>query len=69
MDDEYFQLIAKPIVVEAYAWLAAEAFVGPGVTIGRRSVLGARSVLFKDTVSNGIYAGNPAKLIRQRRCG
>lgn len=68
VDDEYFQLIAKPIVVESYAWIAAEAFIGPGVTIGKHSVLGARSVLFKDTVSNGIYAGNPAKLIRQRRC-
>jgi len=61
-----FQLIAKEIVIGEGAWVAAEAFVGPGVTIGRRAVLGARGVAFKDLEENGIYVGNPAKLLKYR---
>ncbi|MEO9590423.1 hypothetical protein, partial [Rhodopirellula bahusiensis] len=67
VDDEHFQLFAKPIAIGAHAWIAAEAFIGPGVALGERCVVGARAVLFKDTAPDGIYAGNPAKLIRQRR--
>lgn len=67
VDDQYFQLIAKPILIQTAAWVAAEAFVGPGVTIGAHSVVGARCVAFKNTEANGIYVGNPAKLVRQRQ--
>ncbi len=67
VDDEHFQLIAKPITIERFSWVAAEAFVGPGVTVAEYSVLGARGVAFKDTEPHGIYAGNPAKFIRNRR--
>ena len=66
VDDEHFQLFAKPITIQVGAWIAAEAFVGPGVTIRRRSVVGARSVVFKDTEENTIYVGNPATALRQR---
>lgn len=65
-DDQFFQLIASPITIGDGAWVAAEAFVGPGVTIGPRAVLGARAVMFKDAEPCGIYAGNPAKLIKRR---
>jgi putative colanic acid biosynthesis acetyltransferase WcaF len=66
VDDSHFQLIAKPIVIEARAWVAAEAFVGPGVTIGRGAVLGARGVAFKDLDPQTIYVGNPAQALRKR---
>lgn len=36
-----------------------------GVTIGRYSVIGAGSVVTKDVNDYSIYAGNPAKKIRQ----
>jgi len=64
--DHEFQLITRPIVIGSGAWVAAEAFVGPGVTVGQGAVLGARCVLFKDAVPFGVYAGNPAKLIKTR---
>lgn len=67
VDDVHFQLLTKPIVLEEYAWIAAEAFVGPGVTIGHHAVVGARGVLFRDAKPNGIYAGNPARLVRERK--
>ena len=64
--DPNFQLIVKPIEIEEGAWIAAEAFIGPGVTIGNNSVIGARCVLFKDAEPKGVYVGNPARLVRYR---
>eukprot|EP01037_Dinobryon_pediforme_P029270 gene29270-32844_t len=34
IESEYFQLQARPIDIGRRAWIAAEAFVGPGVTVG-----------------------------------
>lgn len=67
VDDPSFQLVAKPISIGARAWMAAEAFVGPGVTVGQGAVLGARGVTVKDLDDWTIYAGNPARAIRKRR--
>lgn len=66
IDDRNFQLQARPIVVGKKAWVAAEAFVGPGVTIGEGAVLGARAVTVKDLAPWRVYAGNPARPLRDR---
>lgn len=65
-DDPSFQLQVAPITLEANSWVAAEAFVGPGVTLRQGAVLGARGVLFRDLPEYAIAAGNPAKILRQR---
>ncbi|RWX78772.1 putative colanic acid biosynthesis acetyltransferase [Neorhizobium lilium] len=67
VDDPHFQLITKPILIGCNAWVAAQAFVGPGVTVGEGAVLGARSVTVKNLEPYTIYAGNPAKLLRKRK--
>ena len=64
--DPDFQLVAMPILIGEGAWVAAEAFVGPGVSIGDRAVIGARSVLCRDAEEEGVYVGNPATLIKKR---
>lgn len=64
--DPHFQLVVRPIAIGPGCWVAAEAFVGPGVTMANGSVLGARGVLFRDTEADGIYQGNPAVKVRQR---
>lgn len=61
-----FQLVLRPVRIGAGCWIAAEAFVGPGVTMGDRSVLAARGALFSDAEANGIYRGNPATFVRHR---
>ena len=66
VDDPGFQLECRPIAVGERCWVAAEAFVGPGVTMGDGSVLAARGVLFDNATTDGIYRGNPAALVRQR---
>jgi putative colanic acid biosynthesis acetyltransferase WcaF len=64
--DRNFQLIAKPIVVGDGAWIAAEAFLGPGAIVGSDAVVGARAVLFGEAESSGVYIGNPASKVGDR---
>ena len=61
-----FQLKASPITIGAGAWIAAEAFVGPGVEVGEGAVLGARGVAFRSLEAWTVYGGNPAKAIKPR---
>ncbi len=61
-----FALLAGPIRVGAGAWVAADAFVGPGVSIGDRAVVGARSVVVKDVPADMVVVGNPARSIARR---
>ena len=65
--DPHFQLQLRPIVIGAQCWVAAEAFVGPGVTMHDRAVLAARGALFGDAEADGIYAGNPAAFLKKRQ--
>lgn len=46
--------------------MAAEAFIGPGVTIGEGAVVGARGCVFKDVDPWTVVGGNPAKFIKKR---
>ncbi len=66
VNDPHFQLQLRPIVVGQQCWVAAEAFVGPGVTMADRSVLAARGALFGDAAADTIYRGNPAEAIKPR---
>lgn len=67
IDDPDFQLVAKPISIGEHAWIATEAFVGPGVTIGNYAVLGARGVTFKNVEETMVFIGNPARYVRKRK--
>lgn len=62
-----FSLITKPIRIRRGSWIAAKAYVGPGVSIGTNVILAAGSVAVKDLESNAIYSGNPAVLIKKVR--
>jgi putative colanic acid biosynthesis acetyltransferase WcaF len=64
--DPDLQLITAPVVIGARAWIAAEAFVGPGVTVGEGAVLAARGCAARDLEPWSVYAGNPAKLVAKR---
>jgi putative colanic acid biosynthesis acetyltransferase WcaF len=66
-NDPAFPLIPKPISIGERAWVAAEAFVGPGVTIGVGAVVGARAVTVKDVAEWTVVAGNPARVIGRRK--
>lgn len=65
--DRDFQLVTSPIMIGPDAWIAAEAFIGPGVTVAEGAVVGARGVLFRNADRYGVYVGNPAHLIKTRQ--
>jgi putative colanic acid biosynthesis acetyltransferase WcaF len=59
-------LTPQPIVVEDGAWIGAFARVAPGMRIAEESILVLGAVALEDTEPRGIYAGNPAELVRRR---
>lgn len=67
LSDPSFQLVARPITLGPDVWIAAEAFVGPGVNAGEGSVLGARGATFADLEAWTVHTGNPAKRLRSRK--
>lgn len=66
IDSPEFELQTKAIFLSRHCWIAAEAFVSPGVTVEEGAVLGARSVAARNLEAWGVYVGNPARKIRQR---
>jgi len=59
-------LVTMPISIGANAWVAAEAFVHPGIVLGEGCVIGARSVVTKDMPSWMVCAGHPCKPLKPR---
>lgn len=64
--DPAFPLLLRPIRIERDAWIAAEAFVGPGVTIETGAVLGARGVAMRTLGAWQFHSGNPAQAFKSR---
>ncbi|GIW68006.1 MAG: acetyltransferase [Candidatus Parcubacteria bacterium] len=64
--DKNHPLIASPIIIEQKAWVAADAFINMGVTIGKGAVVAARAVVVKDVEPWTVVGGNPAKFIKKR---
>ncbi|MDX7952655.1 putative colanic acid biosynthesis acetyltransferase [Lichenihabitans sp. Uapishka_5] len=64
--DRHFQLVARRIVLEDHVWIAAEAFVGPGVVARQGAVLAARGTTFTTLAAWTVYRGNPARAVKRR---
>ena len=63
-----FLIFSRPICIEAECWIATDVYVGPGVTIGRGTVVGARSSVFKDLPAGKVCVGSPARVVKDRLC-
>ena len=59
---------SQKIIVEDEVWIGANVTILPGVHIGKCAVIGAGSVVTKDIGSYSIWAGVPAKKIRDISC-
>jgi len=62
-----FDLIVKPVELKDGVWIGAKATVAGGVTCNTESVLSVNSVASKNLDAYGIYQGNPAVKIRDRK--
>lgn len=59
-------LITAPIVIGSQAWVTADVFIAPGVTIGEGAVVTARSSVFSDVEPWVVASGNPCRAVRPR---
>lgn len=55
-----------PIIVEDDVWIGMDSMILSGVTLGRGSIVAARSVVTKNVPPYSIVGGNPAKIIKYR---
>jgi putative colanic acid biosynthesis acetyltransferase WcaF len=65
-NDPKFPVVGFPMRLGRYAWVAARACVSPGVNLGDGAILGLASVATKDLEAWSIYAGIPARKVKER---
>lgn len=58
--------IIKPVTIGRDCWLGSGVRVLPGVTIGDGAIIGAGSVVTHDVPSYQIWAGVPARFVKER---
>ncbi|MBD3389277.1 MAG: transferase [Candidatus Altiarchaeales archaeon] len=56
----------EPVKIERGCDIGIGAIILPGVTVGEGSIVGAGSVVTKDVPPYTVFAGNPAKKLRDR---
>lgn len=64
--DPAMPLLKTPITIQPQVWVCADAFVGPGVTVGEGAVVGACAVVTKNVDPWTVVAGNPAREVKKR---
>jgi len=67
LTDPKWALKSAPITVNDYAWIATNAIILPGVTIGKGAVVGAGAVVREDVPNYAIVFGNPAEIVEGRQ--
>jgi putative colanic acid biosynthesis acetyltransferase WcaF len=60
-------LVTGPITISRGAFVFAEAFIGMSVVIGDGAVVAARAVVVRDVAPFSVVAGNPARVVGERR--
>ena len=64
--DTDFRLITSPVTIHSKAWVAAYAYIGPGVVVGEGAVVGATASVYKNVPPWTVVGGNPARYLRSR---
>ena len=64
--DTKFAIFTRSIVVDPEVWIATQCFIGPGVTIGRGAVVGARSLVLTEVLPYSVVVGHPSRVIGDR---
>lgn len=58
------KLLKEPVSVGDATWICASSFIGPGVMVGEKNIVGACCVLTFSTPPNVLVVGNPAIIKR-----
>ncbi|MGA2093057.1 MAG: acyltransferase [Sedimentisphaerales bacterium] len=65
--EKYKNVLSAPVILKKHAIVGVGSSILPGVIMGEGSVLGAKSFLKKSTEPWSIYAGAPARKIKDRK--
>src|SRR5262245_20977698 len=57
--------LARPVSIGANVWLGAASIVLPGVTVGDGSIIGAGTVVTRDSPGGVLAVGNPCRVVRE----
>ena len=69
IDDPEWKFKAYGLEIEDYVWIATRAMILPSCRkIGRGAVIGAGAVVVNDVPPMAVVSGNPAQIIRYRKC-
>jgi len=63
---KYTNVIGGPVVIGKYSQIGANSIILPNIEIGEGVSVGALSLVNKSLADWGIYAGVPAKYIKER---
>lgn len=64
-DNRAGKTVRKPVTIKKGSWIGASATILPGVTIEEGCIIAAGAIVTQDCTSNGLYAGVPAKRIKE----
>lgn len=67
--DKFKTVFEAPVILKKHAIVGVSSSILPGVTMGEGSVLGAKSFLKQSIEPWSIYAGAPAKKLKDRKKG
>jgi putative colanic acid biosynthesis acetyltransferase WcaF len=61
-----FPIRARDVIIGNQCWIGLDVYVGPGVSIGDMTVVGARSSVYRDLPSKTVCVGSPCCAIKTR---
>lgn len=59
------EVVGKPVRINDGCWIGSGVTILPGVSIEKGCVIAAGSVVYETTEADGLYAGNPARRVRE----
>ena len=59
------EVVGRPVSIGDGSWIGSGVTILPGVVIARSCVIAANSVVYESTEPDGLYAGNPARRVRE----
>jgi maltose O-acetyltransferase len=58
------EVVGKPVTIKRGCWIGSGVTIMPGVTVAEGCVIGANALVNHSTEPDGLYAGTPAKRMR-----